>query len=433
MTRVSVWEGMEQGTQVVVVGGGAAGLMAAGQAAAEGAGVLLLERAARLGTKLRITGKGRCNLTNMAEFDDFLAHFAFLGSEGESRFFLRNAFARFFAPDLVAFFEDLGVATVVERGERVFPVSNDAHQVAEALISFARQQGARIRMQSRVAELLCHGGRVSGVALHSGEQVKADAVIVATGGVSYPKTGSSGDGYRIAEKLGHTIVPIRPALVPLVIAGSEPKAMMGLSLRNVQVRLLLDGREFAQDFGEMLFTHFGVSGPIILTLSGPAVARLGHGRLEMGINLKPALSPDRLDARLRRDLDRYGKRSYRNLLKGLLPQKMIDVMVTRTGIPPDKPAHQITAEERLRLRELLHDFRLTVIDHRPIEEAIVTAGGVDTREVDPRTMASRLVKGLYFAGEVLDVQADTGGYNLQAAFSTGFVAGQSAARFVGTA
>ena len=205
---------------------------------------------------------------------------------------------------------------------------------------------------------------------------------------------------------------------------------MGLSLRNVQVRLLLDGQESVWDFGEMLFTHYGVSGPIILTLSGPAVALLGQGRLEMSINLKPALSPEKLDARLRRDLDRHGKRSYRNLLKGLLPQKMIDVVVARTGIPPEKPAHQITSEERGRLRNLLHDFRLTVIDHRPIDEAIVTAGGVETREVDPRTMASRLVKGLYFAGEVLDVQADTGGYNLQAAFSTGFVAGQSAARFV---
>jgi len=425
-----VWEGMKQGAQVVVVGGGSAGLMAAGQAAAAGAQVLLLERTARLGTKLRITGKGRCNLTNMAGLDQFLGHFAFLGSEGETRFFLRNAFARFFAPDLVAFFERLGVATVVERGERVFPASNDAHQVAEALASFALRQGAQVRMQSRVADILCSGDRVQGVALHGGERIAAEAIVVATGGASYPKTGSSGDGYRLAEKLGHTIIPIRPALLPLVIAGSEPRAMMGLSLRNVQVRLLLDGEETASDFGEMLFTHFGVSGPIILTLSGPAVALLGRGRLEMSINLKPALSPEKLDARLLRDLDRYGKRSYRNLLKGLLPQKMIDVVVARTGIPPEKPAHQINVEERGRLRELLHDFRLTIVGHRSIDEAIVTAGGVDTREVDPRTMASRLVKGLYFAGEVLDVQADTGGYNLQAAFSTGFVAGQAAARFV---
>jgi predicted Rossmann fold flavoprotein len=423
-------EGMEQSAQVVVVGGGAAGLMAAGQAAAVGAQVLVLERMARLGTKLRITGKGRCNLTNMAELNEFLGHFAFLGSEGESRFFLRNAFARFFAPDLVAFFEKLGVATVVERGDRVFPASNDAHQVAEALTDFALRQGVQVRLQSRVRDLLCAGGRVRGVALHSGQQIAAEAVVVATGGASYPRTGSSGDGYRLAEKVGHTIVPIRPALVPLVIDGSEPKAMMGLSLRNVQVRLLLDGEESARYFGEMLFTHYGVSGPIILTLSGPAVALLGRGRLEMSINLKPALSPEKLDERLRRDLDQYGKRTYRNLLKGLLPQKMIDVVVARTGIPPEKAAHQITAEERGRLRDLLHDFRLTVIGHRPIDEAIVTAGGVDTREVDPRTMASRLVQGLYFAGEVLDVQADTGGYNLQAAFSTGFVAGQAAARFV---
>jgi len=390
----------------------------------------LLERMPRLGTKLRITGKGRCNLTNMAGLDQFLGHFAFLGSEGETRFFLRNAFARFFAPDLVAFFERLGVATVVERGDRVFPASNDAHQVAEALAGFALGQGAQVRVQSRVAGILCSGDRVQGVVLHGGERIAAEAIVVATGGASYPKTGSSGDGYRLAEELGHTIVPIRPALVPLVVAGSEPRAMMGLSLRNVQVRLLLDGEESVSDFGEMLFTHFGVSGPIILTLSGPAVALLGRGRLEMSINLKPALSPEKLDARLLRDLDRYGKRSYRNLLKGLLPQKMIDVVVARTGIAPEKPGHQITAEERGCLRELLHDFRLTIVGHRSIDEAIVTAGGVDTREVDPRTMASRLVKGLYFAGEVLDVQADTGGYNLQAAFSTGFVAGQAAARSV---
>ncbi len=421
------WEGMEQDGQVVVVGGGAAGLMAAGQAAAAGAEVLVLERMARLGTKLRITGKGRCNLTNMAAFDEFLAHFAFLGSEGESRYFLRNAFARFFAPDLVAFFEGLGVETVVERGERVFPASSDAHQVAEALAGFARQQGARVRFQCRAEDLLCEGRQVRGVSLQGGERVSAGAVIIATGGASYPKTGSSGDGYKLAGGVGHTIVPIRPALVPLVIAGPEPRAMMGLSLRNVEVSLLLDGVESARDFGEMLFTHYGVSGPIILTLSGPAVALLGRGQLEMSINLKPALSPEKLDARLLRDLDRYGKRAYRNVLKGLLPQKMIDVIVARTGIPPDKPAHQITSEERGRLRGLLHDFRLTVTGHRPLDEAIVTAGGL---EVDPRTMASRLVKGLYFAGEVLDVQADTGGYNLQAAFSTGYVAGQAAARFV---
>jgi predicted Rossmann fold flavoprotein len=284
-----------------------------------------------------------------------------------------------------------------------------------------------MRLGSRVSALVHDDGRIKGVTLDSGERIAAGAVVVAAGGASYPKTGSSGDGYRLAEQVGHTIVPIRPALVPLVIDGPEPAAMQGLSLRNVEVCLLLDGREVARAFGEMLFTHYGVSGPIILTLSGPAVARLGWGRLEMSVNLKPALSAEKLDLRLQRDFDQAGKRAYRNLLKGLLPQKMIDVVVARSGIAPDKPGHQITANERGRIRDVLHDFRLTIVGHRPLEEAIVTAGGVDTREVDPRTMASRIVQGLYFAGEVLDVQADTGGYNLQAAFSTGYVAGWAAA------
>jgi predicted Rossmann fold flavoprotein len=416
--------------QVVVIGGGAAGLMAAGQAAAAGAPVLLLERTARLGTKLRITGKGRCNLTNTAAMDDFLAHFRSPDPEGDAHLYLRNAFARFFAQDLVALLQELGVETTVERGGRVFPASNSAHQVADALARFVREQGVEIRTLSRVERLWLEGDRLHGVALEGGAQVAAGAAIVATGGASYPKTGSTGDGYRLAEQAGHRVLPIRPALVPLVVAGSEPRAMMGLSLRNVEVRLLLDGQELARDFGEMLFTHYGVSGPIILTLSGPAVQRLGQGRLQMSINLKPALDAEKLDARLQRDIDQFGKRSYRNLLKELLPLKMIDVFVARSGIPADKPGHQISAEERLRVRELLHDFRLAIVGHRPLEEAIVTAGGVDTRQVDPRTMASRLVKGLYFAGEVLNVQADTGGYNLQAAFSTGYVAGRAAAELV---
>ena len=421
---------MAEEMRVLVVGGGAAGLMAAGQAAASGATVLLLERTARLGTKLRITGKGRCNLTNTADVDLFLEHFFSPGVKGDSHLFMRNSFSRFFAPDLVAFFEDLGVPTVEERGGRVFPASSDAHEVADALARFAGSQGVQIRLRSRVARLLWSDGRLWGIQLETGEKQPAQAVIVATGGASYPKTGSSGDGYRLAEQVGHTLVPISPALVPLVTAGPDAKAMMGLSLRNVQVRLLLDGQEVAQEFGEMLFTHLGISGPIILTLSRRAVASLGRGRLEISINLKPALSPEKLDARLQRDLAQYGKRSFRNLLKGLLPQKMIDVMVKRSGIPVDKPGHQVTAVERRRLGELLQDFRLEIVGHRPLAEAIVTAGGVDTREIDPRTMASNLVPGLFFAGEVMNVQADTGGYNLQAAFSTGFVAGQAAARLV---
>jgi predicted Rossmann fold flavoprotein len=396
-----------------------------------------LERTGRLGAKLRITGKGRCNLTNTAELDLFLQHFAFPDTDGDSHLFMRNVFARFFVPDLVGMFEKLGLSTVEERGGRVFPANGEsagsmsgARRVAETLIRFAQEQGVRISLRSRVTQLLHDEKRLQGVILQNGQTVDAGAVLIATGGASYPKTGSSGDGYRLAEQVGHRLVAIRPALVPLVISGPEPKQMMGLSLRNVEVRLLLDRQEIARDFGEMLFTHYGISGPIILTLSGPAVARLGQGHMEIAINLKPGLTPEKLDARLRRDLDRHGKRSYRNLLKGLLPQKMIDVVVARSGIPPGKPGHQITATERRRLCDLLQDFRLTIVGHRPLEEAIVTAGGVDTREVDPRTMASRLVRGLYFAGEVLNVQADTGGFNLQAAFSTGYVAGKAAAQFV---
>ncbi|HSJ58452.1 MAG TPA: aminoacetone oxidase family FAD-binding enzyme [Anaerolineae bacterium] len=279
---------------VVVVGGGPAGLMAATQAriAVPGVHVVLLERMPRLATKLRITGKGRCNLTNSAELDEFMAHFAFPDEARADPFFLRNAFARFFAPDLVAFFASIGVETVEERGGRVFPASNDAHHVADALAGYAQKHGVEIRLRSRVTELLRREGRVTGVVLEDGERMTVGAIVIATGGASYPGTGSSGDGYRLARQVGHHVLPPRPALVPLVIAGSEPKRMMGLSLRNVDVRLLLNGVEFAREFGEMLFTHYGVSGPIILTLSGPAVQRLGKGKVDMCINLKPELDSD---------------------------------------------------------------------------------------------------------------------------------------------
>jgi predicted Rossmann fold flavoprotein len=410
--------------RVIVVGGGASGMMAAGRAAECRARVLLLERTKRLGNKLRITGKGRCNLTNIAERPDFIAHF---GPNGP---FLHNAFARFFNQDLIDFFAAQGLPTVMERGQRVFPASNDAHQVADALASYLRQSGARVRFQARAAALETKGGWIAGVRTEGGEFLSAQAVVLATGGASYPGTGSTGDGYRLAKALGHTIVPIRPALVPLVVKEDHAKALQGLSLKNVEASLLLDGRPVTCQFGEMLFTHFGVSGPIILTLSAQAVDRLGQGKLELSINLKPALSDEQLDRRLQRDFDRFGGRAFRNILKELLPGKMIALFVQLTGIPPDKPGHQITAAERKRLFGLLRGFRLTIVGHRPIAEAIVTAGGVSTREIDPRTMESRLVKGLYFCGEVIDINADTGGYNLQAAFSTGCVAGQSAARAV---
>ncbi len=423
--------------RVIVVGGGASGLMAAGQAAESGAETILLEKMDRPGRKLSITGKGRCNLTNIATIDDFITHF------GRNGRFLRRAFARFFSKELMAFLEERGVRTVTERGGRVFPASGDAHQIVEALVKWGREAGVRLTTGVRVERLVVEKGRVTGVvfaATQSGrsnaaewtalkERIEpANAVILATGGASYPATGSTGDGYRMAEKVGHTLVPIRPALVPLETAGDTASKLQGLSLRNVSVSLLFDGRKRAEAFGEMLFTHFGVSGPIILTLSRQAVdAMRGGKRVSISIDLKPALDGTKLDARLLRDLDTHGKQQYRTLLKGLLPKKLIPVCVEQTEIAADRRANQLTGDERNRLRNWLKDFRLPVTGHRPLAAAIITAGGVSTREVDPRTMASRLVKGLYFAGEVLDIDADTGGYNLQAAFSTGWVAGRAAA------
>jgi hypothetical protein len=396
--------------------------MAAGQAAQLGAETLLLEKMDRPGRKLRIAGKGRCNLTNVAPVSEFIAHF---GPNGR---FLRQAFHQFFNSDLAAFFEELGVRTVTERGGRVFPASGQAQDVVDALVWRIGKQGVTLQTRSPVERLLVEGERVVGVQV-SRRIYRADAVIVTTGGASYPATGSTGDGYRLAQAVGHTIVPIRPALVPLETAGDVAPRLQGLSLRNASVGVWVNGEKQAEAFGEMFFTHFGVSGPIILSLSKRMVDALRLGqRVILSIDLKPALDEGKLDARLLRDLDAHGKQHFHTLLKGLLPSKLIPVCIDLTGIPPDKAAHQITSEERQRLRTWLKDFRLEVTGYRPFTEAIITAGGVDTREIDPRTMASRLVEGLYFAGEVLDVDADTGGYNLQAAFSTGWVAGRSAAR-----
>ncbi len=410
------------GHRVIVVGGGAAGLMAAGQAAELGAETLLLEKMARPGRKLRITGKGRCNLTNVTPLSEFITHF---GPNGR---FLRQALSRFSTSELVIFFEELGVRTVTERGGRVFPASGQAQDVVGALVRWIRKRGVTVQTQSPVERLLVEGGRVVGV-LAAGRVYRADATIIATGGASYPATGSTGDGYRLAASVGHSIVSIRPALVPLETAGNIAPRLQGLSLRHVTVRVWVNGKKRAEQFGEMLFTHFGLSGPIILSLSKQVVDALRLGQsVTISIDLKPALDEHKLDARLLRDLDGFGKQQFRTLLKGLLPKKLIPVCIDATSISPDKAGHQITAQERKRLRTWLKDFRLKVTGHRPLAEAIITAGGVDTREVNPRTMASRLVEGLYFAGEVLDVDADTGGYNLQAAFSTGWVAGRSAAQ-----
>ena len=408
---------------VIVIGGGAAGLMAAGQAAEAGARTLLLEKMPAPGRKLLISGKGRCNITNIAPVKEFVTHF------GRNGRFLYSAFHRYFSDDLLAFLDDLGVATVTERGGRVFPASERAADVVDALVDWNRRAGVEIRTRVPVEQLRVTDGALSGVRTPQGI-LPARAAVLTTGGASYPGTGSTGDGYRLAREAGHTVVPTRPALVPLVTAGDAAQRCQGLSLRNVRVTVWVDGRRGESAFGEMLFTHFGVSGPIILTLSRGVVDALhAHKRVQISIDLKPALNEEKLDARLRRDLDANGKKQFQTLLKGLLPQKLIPVCVSQVGIPAEKVCNQITAKERKRLRAWLKDFRLTVTGHRGYRQAIVTAGGVALDEVDPRTMASRRVAGLYLAGEVLDLDADTGGYNLQAAFSTGWLAGRSAAQY----
>ena len=408
---------------IIVVGGGASGMMASGQAAEMGADTLLFEKMHRPGRKLGITGKGRCNLTNVASLSEFISHF------GSSGTFLRQAFHRFSNDDLAAFFEDLRVPVVAERGGRVFPVSSQARDVVDALTGWMRKQGVTVRREVSVDGLLIEGRKVCGVRDFMGEAYPADAVIIATGGMSYPATGSTGDGYRLARSVGHSVVHPRPALIPLETGGDVAQRLQGLSMRNVNVRVLVDGRKQDEAFGEMLFTHFGLSGPIILSLSGGVTDALNlGGRVIISIDLKPALDGHKLDERLLRDLDAHGKRKFQTLLEDLLPGKLIPVCMELTGIPPDRRGHQITASERRRLRAWLKDFRLEVTGTRPISEAIITAGGINTGEIEPRTMASRLVEGLYFAGEVMDIDADTGGYNLQAAFSTGWLAGRSAAR-----
>ena len=424
--------------RVIVIGGGPAGLIAAGQAAKLGAETLLLEKMDRPGRKLRITGKGRCNLTNIAPLSQFIEHFRPNGR------FLRQAFSQFLTTELLAFLEELGVPTVTERGGRVFPASGRAQDVVDALVQWICECGVKLRNGSTVERLNVEEKKVTGVKVYRavsrmreasairpscGQIYHADAVIIATGGASYPETGSTGDGYQLAELAGHSIVQIRPALVPLETRGDIAQRLQGVSLRNVKVQVRVDGKKRGQGFGEMVFTHFGVSGPAILSLSRQVVDALRLGqKVELSIDLKPALGHGKLDARLLRELDAHGKQHFQTLLKELLPRKMIPVCMDLVDIFHGKVGHQITTMERKRLRMWLKDFRLQVNAYRPFNEAVVTAGGVNTREVEPRTMASRIVEHLYFAGEVLDVDADTGGYNLQAAFSTGWIAGRSAAQ-----
>lgn len=412
--------------KVIVIGAGPAGMMAAIKAAENGASVTLLEKTERVGKKMAITGKGRCNMTNAASIPEIIQNIPGNGA------FLNSAIRFFDNQDVIAFFEDEGVPTVIERGNRVFPASSRAADAVDAMLRRLHELRVGVRLRAEVRDLLTEDGRATGARLSSGEEIPADAVIVATGGASYPRTGSTGDGFRMAEALGHTIETPTPALVPLETEEDWPKELTGLSLKNVRVRLFSEDEppeKLGEAFGEMMFTHFGVTGPIILTLSRAAAMYLrGHDFISAEIDLKPALDEDTLEKRIQRDFEKYKNKQVKNAAVDLLPARLIAPVLDLAYIDEAKPVHQITRAERLRLVETLKHLPLTILRTRPIDEAIVTAGGVSVKELNPKTMESKLVKGLYFVGEVADVDGFTGGYNLQAAFSMGAAAGTWSAK-----
>ena len=402
----------------VVIGGGAAGLMAAVIAGREEAKVTLLEKMNYVGKKMGITGKGRCNITNACDMSDFIKN-----TPGNGKF-LYGAYERFTNEDLLQLLHDAGLETKVERGGRVFPASDSALDVRNTFMKLMKHYGVDVHLEEPVKKLLVDDGVVTGVVTDK-ETYHADAVVIATGGKSYPATGSTGDGYMLAAQVGHTITDIRPSLVPIVTEESWVKDLMGLSLRNVELSVVAKNKVQAKMFGEMMFTHFGITGPIVLSLShtvGKLMRKKNIGTIGLDINLKPALSPETLDKRLQKDFDLYSKKQLINGMKDLLPSRLIPLIIELAGIDPQKPINQISKEERQQIGYMLQHMPLTVKGLRPVEEAIVTAGGISLKEFNPKTMESKLVKGLYGAGEVLDIDAFTGGYNLQAAFSTGYVA-----------
>ena len=404
--------------RVVVIGGGAAGLMAAVIAGREGAKVTLLEKMNYVGKKMGITGKGRCNITNACDMSDFIKN-----TPGNGKF-LYGAYERFTNEDLLQLLHDAGLETKVERGGRVFPASDSALDVRNTFMKLMKHYGVDVHLEEPVKKLLVDDGVVTGVVTDK-ETYLADAVVIATGGKSYPATGSTGDGYILAAQVGHKITDIRPSLVPIVTEESWVKDLMGLSLRNVELSVVAKNKVQAKMFGEMMFTHFGITGPIVLSLShtvGKLMRKKNIGTIGLDINLKPALSPETLDKRLQKDFDLYSKKQLINGMKDLLPSRLIPLIIELAGSNPQKPINQISKEERQQIGYMLQHMPLTVKGLRPVEEAIVTAGGISLKEFNPKTMESKLVKGLYGAGEVLDIDAFTGGYNLQAAFSTGYVA-----------
>ena len=412
--------------KVVVVGGGPAGMMAAITAAENKNEVILIEKMNSLGKKLLITGKGRCNITSGLDISEFIKN-----TPGNGRF-LYSSFQNFTNQDIIEFLNKQGLKVKEERGNRIFPQSDRSLDVLNCFQKRLNQLKIKILYNTKVEKIIVNEEkRVIGVQTNK-EEIKADKVILATGGKSYPGTGSTGDGYKIAKDLGHTITDIKPSLVPLEAYEQDIcKDLQGLSLRNVRIKITHDTKIIYEDFGEMLFTHFGVSGPIILSGSAHLVRYkniedlLKSGNIKLHLDLKPALTPEKLDERILRDFEEMKNKNFKNSLDKLLPQKMIDSIIDLSGINPDKKVNEITKKERANLVNILKDFKLTIKDFRPIEEAIITSGGISTKEVNPKTMESKLVQGLYFAGEILDVDAYTGGFNLQIAYSTGVSAGQN--------
>ena len=407
--------------KVAVVGGGAAGMMAAVFAADGGADVTLIEKNPFCGKKLRITGKGRCNVTNDCATNEFLLNVP------SNPKFLYGALNFFSTEDTKAFFENAGVPLKTERGARVFPVSDKAEDIVRAMTESCRRRGVHV-LNGKVTDILSRDGAVTGLVVGD-EELSFDRVIIATGGMSYPKTGSDGDGYAFARALGHTVTPLIPSLVPIVSKSKICGRMQGLSLKNVSMSVTdkRNGRTVYEDFGEMMFTHFGLTGPMVLSASAH-LSDISKGYYEAHIDLKPALDEKTLDARILSDFSKYGNKDFINSLDDLLPQKMIPVIVELSGIPQRKKVNSITKEERARLLSLIKALPVSLDGFRPINEAIVTKGGVSTKEINPKTMGSKLCRGLYFAGEVIDVDAYTGGFNLQIAFSTGALAGNEASR-----
>lgn len=404
---------------VGVIGAGAAGLIAAGRAAERGHRVFVFEKNKMAGRKIRITGKGRCNITNDCDMDTLI-----LNIPGNGKF-LYSSFSLFSNKSIMSFFEKMGLPLKVERGNRVFPESDNAKDVVDALLKYTNMHKVHFCFESKVEDILVRDGHVTGVRLSDGTEKKLDAVIIATGGISYPGTGSTGDGHRMAQKLGHTITPLKPSLVPLTVKEEWVKELQGLSLKNVAIKLLdRKGKLIYSDFGEMMFAHFGVTGPVILSASRH-ILKYECKDVFLSIDLKPALSEEKLDNRIQRDFNKFSRKLFKNSLGELLPNLLIPVIVRLSGISPEKPVNQVTRAERQKLVYLLKNLTCEITGSRSFDEAIVTAGGVCVKEIDPKTMESRLIKGLYFAGEVIDVDAYTGGFNLTIAFSTGYTAGNS--------